>query len=79
MARIAIGGMQHETNTFAPTKADLTAFDHGGGWPALYRGPSGPRRVAGANIPVAGAIEALPPPDTSRCRSSGPRHRLRRT
>ena len=26
MARIAIGGLQHETNTFAPSKADYPAF-----------------------------------------------------
>ena len=32
MARIAIGGMQHETNTFAPAKADYAAFEAGGGW-----------------------------------------------
>ncbi|HRO61032.1 MAG TPA: M81 family metallopeptidase, partial [Burkholderiaceae bacterium] len=29
MARIAVGGMQHETNTFAPTKADYAAFEDG--------------------------------------------------
>ncbi|MDU1672211.1 MAG: M81 family metallopeptidase, partial [Bradyrhizobium sp.] len=31
MARVAIGGFLHETNTFAPTKADYDAFMHGGG------------------------------------------------
>ena len=29
MARIAVGGIQHETNTFAPSKADLAAFTVG--------------------------------------------------
>ena len=59
MPRIAIGGMQHETNTFAPTKADYQAFVDGGGWPALQSGDSLFEAVAGANIPVQGAIEAL--------------------
>lgn len=36
--RIAVGGFMHETNTFAPTKAGLAAFEHGGGWPALVEG-----------------------------------------
>lgn len=31
MARIAVGTFQHETNTFAPTKADRGAFADGGG------------------------------------------------
>jgi microcystin degradation protein MlrC len=59
MAVIAIGGMQHETNTFAPSKADYTAFEQGGGWPSIQRGDSLFAAVAGANIPVQGAIEAL--------------------
>jgi microcystin degradation protein MlrC len=33
VARIAIGGMQHENNAFAPSKADYEAFVAGGGWP----------------------------------------------
>lgn len=59
MATIAIGGMQHETNTFAPSKADYTAFEHGGGWPSIQRGEPLFDAVAGANIPVQGAIDAL--------------------
>ena len=42
MARIAIGGFQHETNTFAPTKADPAEFH----WQKLRKGvrlhPLGP-------------------------------------
>ena len=38
MARIAIGGFQHETNTFAPSKADYAAFEDGGGWPGVQYG-----------------------------------------
>ena len=59
MARIAIGGMQHETNTFAPSKADYAAFEAGGGWPGVQYGEPLFDAVAGANIPAAGAIQAL--------------------
>ncbi len=59
MARIAIGGFQHETNTFAPSKADYAAFEAGGGWPGVQYGESLFGAVEGANIPAAGAIQAL--------------------
>jgi microcystin degradation protein MlrC len=59
MARIAIGGMQHETNTFAPSLADYPAFEAGGGWPGVQYGRPLFAAVEGANIPAAGAIEAL--------------------
>ena len=60
MARIAVGGFQHETNTFAPTKADYAAFESGGGWPPLCFGDEIASRLEGANIPATGAIELLP-------------------
>jgi microcystin degradation protein MlrC len=59
MARIAIGGFQHETNTFAPTMADYAAFEAGGGWPGVQYGEPIFGAVEGANIPAAGAIQAL--------------------
>jgi len=59
MARIAIGGMQHETNTFAPSRADYGAFEAGGGWPGVQYGEPVFAAVAGANIPAAGAVDAL--------------------
>jgi len=59
MARIAVGGMQHETNTFAPSRADYKAFQAGGGWPGVQYGESLFAAVEGANIPAAGAIQAL--------------------
>jgi len=31
--RIAIGGFQHETNTFAPTRASFEDLQRDGGWP----------------------------------------------
>ena len=42
MARIAIGAFQHETNTFAPSRADYAAFEAGGGWPGVRLRPLGP-------------------------------------
>jgi microcystin degradation protein MlrC len=59
MSLIAVGGFQHETNTFAPSKADYAAFEHGGGWPPLTFGADIAPRLAGANIPAAGALGAL--------------------
>jgi microcystin degradation protein MlrC len=59
MSLIAVGGFQHETNTFAPSKADFTAFEDGGGWPPLTSGAGIAPRLSGANIPAAGAIDTL--------------------
>jgi microcystin degradation protein MlrC len=59
MAVIAAGGFQHETNTFAPSKADFAAFEAGGGWPPLCFGDAIAPRLAGANIPATGAFDAL--------------------
>ncbi len=59
MARIAIGGFQHETNTFAPSRADYAQFEAGGGWPGVCYGEPIFAALEGANIPAQGAIEAL--------------------
>jgi microcystin degradation protein MlrC len=59
MARIAIGGFQHETNTFAPSPADYAAFEAGGGWPGVQYGEPLFGAIEGANIPAQGAIQAL--------------------
>ena len=56
--RIAFGGFQHETNTFAPTKADYDDFVRPGAWPGLTRGAELFEAIAGINIPVAGFVEA---------------------
>lgn len=58
MARIAIGGFQHETNTFAPSKARYEDFLRPGAWPGLTRGADLFEAVAGINLPIAGFIEA---------------------
>ena len=59
MAVIAVGGFQHETNTFAPSKADYRAFEQGGAWPPLTFGEAIAPRLTGANIPATGAFAAL--------------------
>jgi len=59
MGTIAVGGFQHETNTFAPSKADYNAFEQGGGWPPLTFGEAIAPRLDGANIPATGAFRAL--------------------
>ncbi len=56
MARIAVGGFQHETNTFAPVKADLSQFEQADAWPPLTRGTQLPEVIAGINLPAAGFI-----------------------
>ena len=57
MARIAIGGFQHETNTFAPSLATLAEFETVDEWPELTTGPGLPDRVRGMNLPIAGFID----------------------
>ena len=59
MSVIAVGGFQHETNTFAPSKAGYADFEDGGGWPGLCSGDDIAPRLEGANIPAAGALSAL--------------------
>mgnify|MGYP000327281524 CR=1 FL=1 len=58
MARIAFGGFQHETNTFAPSKASYDDFVRPGAWPGLTRGAALFEAIAGINIPIAGYVEA---------------------
>ena len=59
MARIAVGGFQHETNTFAPSPANYAAFESGGGWPGICFGEALLPTLSGANIPAGGAFEAF--------------------
>lgn len=54
--RVAIGGLLHETNTFAPTKADYEAFVQGGGYIPMTRGARLFEVAQGINLGVAGAI-----------------------
>jgi len=56
--RVAVGGFQHETNTFAPAKADFTAFEQADSWPGLSRGNALFDAVKGMNLPIAGFVAA---------------------
>ena len=56
-AKIAVGGFQHETNTFAPHFAHYEDFVKPDGWPALTRGEDLFSVMEGLNIPLAGFIE----------------------
>jgi microcystin degradation protein MlrC len=58
MARIAIGGIQHETNTFAGSRAGLDEFLQADAWPGLLRGAELVPGVTGINLPIAGASDA---------------------
>lgn len=55
--RIAVGGFQHETNTFAPSKAPWAAFEQADSWPGLQKGPHLLTAFKGMNIPIAGFID----------------------
>src|SRR5689334_20370532 len=57
--RIAIGGFQHETNTFAPCKATFDDFARGGAWPPLLQGDDIVDATRGVNLPIAGFIDAM--------------------
>ncbi len=59
MARIAVGGFQHETNTFAPQRATWDDFARADAWPGFVRGAELIEAVRGYNIPIAGAVAAL--------------------
>ncbi len=56
MARIAIGGWQHETNTFATIKADYAAFHRADEWPPLATGKDLLHQVDGVHLPITGAL-----------------------
>lgn len=57
MARIAIGGFQHETNIFSSTPASLADFEAPDAWPGLTRGGAMLEAVADINLPVAGFVQ----------------------
>ena len=57
MARIAVGGFQHETNTFSPILASFTDFEAPDAWPGLTRGAAMFEAIAGINLPAAGFVQ----------------------
>jgi microcystin degradation protein MlrC len=57
MARIAVGGFQHETNTFSPVRATFEDFVAPDAWPGLTRGAAMLEAVSGINLPATGFLE----------------------
>ena len=58
MARLAIGGLHHETNSFAPQPATMARFEEADGGTPLSRGPAMLSNTAGANLAITGFIDA---------------------
>ncbi|MDO8413731.1 MAG: M81 family metallopeptidase [Gallionellaceae bacterium] len=56
MARIALAGFLHETNTFAQQRTDMAAFLTAGAWPGLVQGQA-VFDVIGGNIATSGFIK----------------------
>ncbi|MEI4488807.1 M81 family metallopeptidase [Frigidibacter sp. MR17.14] len=57
--RILLAGFQHETNTFAASRADDAAFAHGGGFPPFSTGEAVRAAMGPAvNLPAAGFLAA---------------------
>ena len=56
---IAIGGFQHETNSFAPKGADYQDFVKADGWPALCRSDDLFPNINGVHLPITGAYDFL--------------------
>ena len=56
--RILVAGYQHETNTFAPSKADWAAFNRGDSFPAFVHGAAMLEQMRGVNLPIGGFIDA---------------------
>lgn len=54
--RVALAGFVHESNSFAPSAADMAAFQQGGGYLPLCRGVQILTGARDVNLPVAGAI-----------------------
>jgi len=54
--RVLVAGFQHETNTFAPTKADWAAFESGAGYPAVSHGAAMLERLEPTSLPMGGFI-----------------------
>ena len=55
--KIAVGGFQHETNTFAPHLAPFENFERADSWPPLTLGDDLYETMNGLNIPLSGFME----------------------
>ncbi|WP_108660321.1 M81 family metallopeptidase [Acuticoccus kandeliae] len=56
MTRVALFGLQHETNTFLPTLTGWDDFLTPGGWPKMSIGADVPAGLAGSRIASTGAL-----------------------
>ncbi len=59
MAIVAVGGMQHETNVFGPSRATFDKFEMADEWPPLSRANAMLDAIDGINLPAQGAVERL--------------------
>ena len=57
--RIAVGGFQHESNSFAPRPTGWAQFQTPGDFPGVQRGPAMLAALRGIALPIAGIIPAL--------------------
>ncbi len=55
--RVALAGFLHETNTFAPTKAQMSDFVQGGGYMPMARGADVLTRGRDINLGIGGAVQ----------------------
>lgn len=55
--RVALAGFLHETNTFAPTRAQMSDFVQGGGYMPMARGADVLTRGRGINLGIGGAVD----------------------
>ena len=53
-----VGGLHHETNSFAPQPATFERFVEADGWPPLLRGTAMLPGVAGINLAITGFVDA---------------------
>lgn len=56
--KVFVAGFHHETNTFAPSPADWTAFEAGGGYPAWSRGEAMLAKHEQAALSIGGFVQA---------------------
>ena len=59
MARIAIGGFQHETNCFVPDRTDYAYFASHRDRPGLSRGQEIIDRLTGVSFGMSGFLEEM--------------------
>lgn len=55
--RVALAGFLHETNTFAPSPADMDSFAQGGGYMPMARGAALMTAGRGINLGIGGAVD----------------------